>query len=117
MTNHRSSYFAYGSNMDAFQLKKRCKGGELEANGIMEGLRCWPSRRILTSIAEQRLTRGFSPCAVVVPHAGQQRSGYSRRQTHRPIDLNCEIASWPRSLRARDPGALRAEETAARSAR
>lgn len=50
MPNKRSSYFAYGSNMDAVQMKKRCKGALLEATGILEGFRFVINSRGVASI-------------------------------------------------------------------
>ena len=62
MPTHRSSYFAYGSNMDLSQMKDRCRTALPEGHGTLKGFRFLINSRGVASIVvdEQATVRGVA---------------------------------------------------------
>ncbi len=57
-------YFAYGSNIDPFQMRPRCRGAEIRGAGLLDGYRlCFPRYSFVRQSAVASIEEG--PDAVV----------------------------------------------------
>lgn len=101
MPVHRTSYFAYGSNMDFGQMKTRCKSARLDGHGILNGFRFLINSRGVASIVrkEEATVHGLVWSVTDVELAKLDRyegvrQGYYSRQTARVLVGEDSVAAW-----------------------
>jgi gamma-glutamylcyclotransferase len=85
-----SAYFAYGSNLDREQMRRRCPGAVLLARAMMSGYR-------LAFTGYSRVWQG--PVATILPEPGSQVEGVLYRLAPGELRVLDRYEGHPRSYR------------------